>query len=161
MSTTRSDAVVRSLRPGLYFCAIRLLVLVPACCLLGCGPSGARPDPSDATRQNLEAIGNAYLRSTTQHNHPPTGREELAEAIRLSGQSEDVLRSPNDGEEFVLVWNVELRRLKAYGNSVPILAYEKQGKNGRRYVLRGRADVVLLSDSQLRASVFPPGVSAP
>jgi hypothetical protein len=121
----------------------------------GCGPSGTPVIREDPTRQNLEKIGDAYIRATIANNRPPANLDELVRHLRHQGDPQKILFSPNDEEPFVIVWGVELRRLKARGDAVPVIAYEKKGKDGQRRVLRGRADVVLLTESQLRAATFP------
>ncbi len=128
--------------------------------LLGCGPN--RPAASsDPNVLNLQALGAAYQRATITQNRPPANRDELMLAFEDDDAPPDILRSLNDGEEFVIVWGVELRKLKARGAEVPVVAFEKHGKNGKRAVLRGRNDVVLMTDSELKAAVFPPGYTPP
>jgi hypothetical protein len=152
--------------PGpLRFC----LRLPGVCCLLlgwlgaaGCGaPAGAPVPKDDPARESLEHIGDAYGRATFGLNRPPANLKELQPYLKEQGDPAKLLRSPNDGEDFVIVWGVELRQLKARGNDVPIVAFEKTGKGGQRYVLRGRSDVVLMTDVQLKAATFPPGYSPP
>ena len=44
--------------------------------------------------------------------------------------------------------------------SMPVVAYEKQGVNGRRYVLTAPfRKVEVLSDQEFRQASFPPGYS--
>jgi hypothetical protein len=90
-------------------------------------------------------------------NRPPANAKELLPFVQEMGKPADILRSPNDGQDFVVVWGVELRKLKETGNAVPVVAYEKVGKDGKRHVLRGRADVVLMTDGELKGAVFPSG----
>jgi hypothetical protein len=130
-------------------------------CVAGVGCGGARPEPASPAGQHLERIGNAYLRATIGFNHPPANEKELLPFLREQGKPEELLRSPADGEPFVLVWGVELRRLTATGNDVPVVAYEKTGKDGKRHVLRGRADVSLLTDRELKNATFPKGYLFP
>ena len=134
--------------------------------LLGClvaGGCAAHPstEPYSPTRVNLERLGNAYIHATSRLRHPPANLDDLMPDLEDQGAPEEILRSPNDGEKFEIVWGVELRGLKARGSDVPVVAYEKLGTDGKRHVLRGRATVLLLSESELKASVFPPGYSFP
>jgi hypothetical protein len=134
------------------------LLLLGALAAAGCS-AGTPADPSDPTRQNLDKLGVAYLRATMKLNRPPANLKELMPLLQEFDRSkpEQILHSPNDGQDFVIVWGVELRKMMATGNAVPIVAYEKAGKDGKRYVLRGRADVVLMSDGELRGATFPSG----
>jgi len=141
------------------------------CVLLGCvAAAGCRSSVKTAldapAARNLEKIGDAYLRATQQKDKPPQGLDDLLPALKEqttkeSSRPEDLLRSPNDDEKYEIVWGVELRRMKATGNDVPIIAFEKRGKDGQRYVLRGQKEVLLMSESQLRSATFPEGYKLP
>jgi hypothetical protein len=52
------------------------------------------------------------------------------------GDPAKLLRSPDDGEEYIICWNRDI--LNTSGNGFPVIAYEKLGKGGERYVGRGR-----------------------
>src|SRR5262249_20657743 len=106
------------------------------CLLLGCG-SPPEPEPPTPTRRQLESIGDAYVRATIKLNRPPAKLEELLPSLAEHGKTQQLLLSPNDGQPFEIVWGNELRMLKATGNDIPIIAYEKVGKDGVRHVLRG------------------------
>jgi hypothetical protein len=135
-------------------------VLCAALVSVGCG-KGASAKLETPTAKNLEKIGDAYLRACTRLNRPPANMAELMLDLKDQGVPAEILRSPNDGAEFEIVWGVELRRLRAKGNDVPIIAYEKRGKDGKRYVLRGRDEPLELSDSELRSAKFPDGYVLP
>jgi hypothetical protein len=126
-------------------------------CALGCGAPGAPAPKDDPTAEHLEKLGDAYLRVTINLNRPPNNVKELLPTLQQMGGGDKLLHSPSDGQDFVIVWGAELRQLKARGNDIPIVAYEKNGKDGRRYVLRGRSEVVLMTDGQLRGAKFPAG----
>jgi hypothetical protein len=143
---------------------LRAKLPVVCCLLLGCLGCGGRSGPSDSpspTAERLEKIGDAYVRATTLHNRPPRNLEELLPALKYYGKTEELLVSPNDGAPFHIVWGVELRRLKAKGKAIPIIAYEKTGKDGKRHVLRGRNEVLLLSAGELKSATFPPDYTFP
>jgi hypothetical protein len=116
-------------------------------------------DRQDPTRLKLESIGRAYIWATRSLGRPPADLTELLPFVEKQGKPTNILSSPNDGQGFEIVWGVDLRQLKARGSAVPVIAYEKVGKGGKRYVLRGRADVVLLTDGELKSSAFPEGYS--
>jgi hypothetical protein len=125
----------------------------------GCGPSGTPVAEDDPTRRNLEAIGDAYVRTTQKLGHPPrdTDKNDFLTVLKMYGDPAKLSRSASDQQEFVIVWGVELRSMKAKGDAIPIVAFEKTGKDGKRYVLRGHGDVILMTDGQLRAAAFPAG----
>lgn len=127
--------------------------------LVGCGGGDkpSAPQITDPTHLALEKIGDAYIRA----NGPPKSKADLLPILKHFGKPDEVLKSPNDGQEFIIVYGVELRMLKATGNDVPVVAFEKSGKGGKRYVLRGRNSVSQLSDSELRAATFPAGYKFP
>jgi hypothetical protein len=109
----------------------------------------------------LLRIGPAYARATVSLHRPPANREELVPFLGRNGSEETFLRSPNDGEDFVIIWDVDIRKLPIGGKDLPVIAYEKRGQDGKRYVLRGRTDVVQLTDAELRSAVLPPGHPLP
>jgi hypothetical protein len=109
----------------------------------------------------LQYIGVSYVRATLRLNRPPARLDELLPDLQELGKADQILVSPNDGQPFEIVWGVELRKLKARGSAVPILAYEKTGKNGKRHVLRGRTEVLEMTDSELKAGKFPPDYKFP
>lgn len=128
--------------------------------LCGCGGNAERPTPpqiTDPTHLALEKIGNAYVRV----QGVPKSKADLLPILKSFGKPEDILKSPNDGQEFVIVYGVELRMMKATGNDVPVVAFEKTGKDGKRFVLRGRDAVSQLSDAELRGATFPQGYKLP
>ena len=78
-------------------------------------------------------------------------------------QHKENLISPNDGEEFQIVWGVQVVNQNSKKNEVPVLAFEKRGKDGKRHrYLRGRLRIsVLLTEEELKAAVCPPGYTLP
>jgi hypothetical protein len=135
-------------------------LLIGCLCAGGCS-RGSTPEPLSPTHVNLQRIGNAYAYACTRLKRPPENLEDLTPSLQDQGVPEDILRSPNDGERFAIVWGVELRKLKVKGNDLPIIAYERLGKDGKRHVLRGRSEVLLLSESALKEAAFPPGYRFP
>jgi len=129
--------------------------------MCGCGSYVSPPGLDSPSAKQLEKIGDAYLRATVQLNRPPSSEKEFLPFLKEQGKVAELLVSPVDKEKYVLVWGVELRMLKATGTEVPVVAYEKKGADGRRHVLRGRTDVYLLTEGELRGSVLPSGHSFP
>jgi hypothetical protein len=69
--------------------------------------------------------------------------------------------SPRATGKNSIVYSVELKGLKVTGAQLPIVAFEKSGKDGKRYALRGMNTVVQLTEAELKSSVFPEGYKFP
>ena len=135
-----------------------ILLVLFALALTGCGGSPKESSlPTDPTYLALEKIGNAYIRI----DPPPQKKAELVAALKGFGKPEEILKSPNDGHEFIIVYGVKLQMLKATGNEIPVVAFEKFGKDGKRYVLRGRNGITQLTDAELREAKFPDSYKLP
>jgi hypothetical protein len=126
--------------------------------LLGCGdqekPSTITTDPTIIA---LDKLGGAYIRGTP----PPKTKAELLSIFKSCNHPKELLISPNDGQEFIIVYGVELKGLKVTGAQLPIVAFEKTGKDGKRYALRGMNTVVHLTEAELKSSVLPEGYQLP
>ncbi len=73
----------------------------------------------------------------------------------------DVLRSPIDGEPFVVHWYVDYLHLPPNDDPFTVAAYEKNGVHGRRYVLFFPWRIERLSEEEFAKTTFPPGYSRP
>jgi hypothetical protein len=124
--------------------------------LVGCG-SGDKPSTitTDPTVIALDKLGGAYIRGT------PKTKVELLAIFKSCNHPKELLISPSDGQEFIIVYGVELKGLKVTGAQLPIVAFEKTGKDGKRYALRGMNTVVQLTEAELKSSVFPEGYKFP
>jgi hypothetical protein len=126
----------------------------------GCG-SGKAKMP-EATVFQLKAIGRAYVAATLETGRPPKNKEEVLKALKEMPEDyqnpEDIFRSKRDNQEFVIFWDVDLRGVDSRKQSTwPVLAYERQGKDGKRYVLQFRDLVRELPDDDIANLPFPPG----
>jgi hypothetical protein len=136
---------------------IKVLLLLSIFGFIGCGGEKIEPLTTDPTVIALDKIGSAYIRGTP----PPKTKADLLAIFKLSSFPKDLLISPSDGQEFIIVYDVELKGLKVSGAQLPVVAFEKSGKDGKRYVLRGMNTIVQLTDDQLKSSVFPAGYNFP
>jgi len=136
---------------------IKVLLLLSIFGFIGCGGEKIEPLTTDPTVIALDKIGGAYIRGTP----PPKTKADLLAIFKLSSFPKELLISPNDGQEFIIVYDVELKGLKVSGAQLPVVAFEKSGKDGKRYVLRGMNTIVQLTDEQLKSSVFPAGYNFP
>ncbi len=141
---------------------IRPLSLVIAVLALPLG-SGCRSQAEvevAGPRKSLRAINTAYMRATDKLNRAPANLKELLPYLKEQGDPEQLLRSTDDGEEFVIVWGVDHRTLAAGKKKAPVIAYERTAHGGKRYVLVGRA-VLQMTDEEFRGASFPPGHKSP
>jgi hypothetical protein len=137
--------------------------------LAGFGCSKSKPPPPAPVAAQLRAIGAAYFAATRELDHPPNNKEELVRYIKLAKPNPEdpenpetvnpaeVLRSPNDNEEFVILWGVDVMSLNtSKQNMLPVIAYEKNGKDGKRWVLQLRF-ARQATDEEMETLPFPPG----
>jgi hypothetical protein len=124
--------------------------------------AGCRAQPEaevSGPRKSLRAINTAYMRATDKLNRGPANLNELLPYLKEQGEPEQLLRSTDDGQEFVILWGVDHRAAGA-GKKAPVIAYEKTGQGGKRYVLCARA-VLHMTDEEFRQASFPPGHKLP
>src|SRR5262249_48330528 len=84
-------------------------------------------------KANLSTIGRAYYAATEKMGHPPANEEQLRPFLRALGDPAEILRSPRDGEPYVIVYGFDTR--KPFDMPPPIWGYERQGADGQRYVI--------------------------
>lgn len=102
--------------------------------LLGCAkpPEPEKPTPF----AQLEKVGQAYERAQQILQRPPKNLDEIKEFVKELGNPDDILRSPNDHEPYQIIWGVDVTAEQPDGSPKPIIAYEKNGQNGKRFILR-------------------------
>jgi hypothetical protein len=139
----------------------RLILLLAgplAVVLAGCGPkAAAKSKPVDPAQERLIVIGQAYRQFTRDRHEPPKAASDLAPILKQRGHGTDALESARDGQPFVVCWGVDPKTASSWARSRPVLAYEREGQAGSRYVLSMLGNVELLNDEQFRESSFPPG----
>ncbi len=137
-------------------CALILLAVVV---LSGCEPSSPLivNAPLEPIHANLVKINIAYCRFIAANHRPPRGPEDIQPLLAKMGSPDEILRSPRDGQPLVICWGADPRKLLSSAKSTPVLAYERRGVNGSRYVLTAIHSVELMPDAEFRAASFPPG----
>src|SRR5262249_8563046 len=97
---------------------------------LGCAKS-VQPIEISESEQNLSKIGQAYMLATTGLRPPPKDAADPTPYLKKMGESPACLKSPEDGEQYVIIWNVKADELSPRGKGenrqFPVLAYEKKG----------------------------------
>ena len=133
-------------------------------CAAGCGSAannGEDAPPPTECQKRLIAIGKAYVGASAKNNRPPRNAADLLPFLKEAGKPDELLKSPDDGQNFEIVYGSSILALKETGSDVPIVAYERTGKNGQRNVLRGNRETLLMSESELKSGKFPEGYKFP
>jgi hypothetical protein len=134
-------------------------VLVVACATMfvGCRSGSTQVKEVDPIITQLNSIGQAYIKATEKLGRPPKNADEIKPALQEVGDPDKILHSVIDGEEFVIVWGVDPRRTPPKDGALPVLAYEKRGVGGKRYVLQMPTRVIAMTDDELNKAYFPGG----
>ena len=120
----------------------------------GCGGSTASSPPEAV--KDFQEIARAYDMIVAGKNRPPKTVDELREILlelhtyHTVGDPAEALRSSRDGEQYVIVMGVNFGAVV----SGDILAYEKKGKEGKRFVLRLSRNVDEVTDEEFARSTF-------
>lgn len=117
----------------------------------GCG----RPPPPtvDETDLRLRRIVQAYDFYSQKKGQPPKKLQDLQPFLLELGEKREpgeLAVSPRDGQAFVIRFGAPLDAL----DRKTILAYEKQGIEGVRYVLTVSREIRKIPDSEFRARPF-------
>ncbi|WP_425616287.1 hypothetical protein NA78x_006232 [Anatilimnocola sp. NA78] len=127
----------------------------------GCGGPAPPSAANDKSYENLQQIGAAYSQAANKLGRAPASEKDLHEFLKNGPGNPDpatVLKSPDDNENYVIVWGVNFGELaRKTGGVDVVLAYEQRGKNGKRHVLKPPSIVTLLTDAEFQAAKFPPG----
>jgi hypothetical protein len=127
--------------------AVPLWVLLPLAALAA-GCSGGSARPPFTSEENLRLIGVAYQQASAKVGHPPHDVEELKPTLKRYGDPETLLVSPGDGKPFTIRWGTPALR-PGPGGTRPVLAYESDGVEGKKYVLDNMLAVKQMTDAEL------------
>jgi hypothetical protein len=119
----------------------------------GCTSRARDPKVNPEESSNLSTIDFAYDRATKELGRPPANAEELKPYLKEVGDPDAILVSPRDGRPYVIIWGVNFRKVPIKSMPPPILVYEEQGLNGKRYVLTPMG-VMSVSDKQFATAEF-------
>lgn len=122
--------------------------------LVGCSPPPPEKQGVDSY-QNLMTVIGAYVKATDKNGRPPSKVADIKPFLVDFGDPDTLLTSPRDGQPYVIVWGIDINKVMERPN-VPIVAYEKTGKDGKRYVSRGRM-VFDVNEEDFQKMPFPAG----
>lgn len=123
----------RNDRPtSLFQAAVGCLLLLLLCAGVGCGTKPAEVSPQ---AESMRALAVAYGQYVTQHRgRPPKNEAALRKFVEANMATfeasfgvtsvDDLFTSPRDNEPYVVT----------YGKQAKIVAYEKNGLDGMRYI---------------------------
>lgn len=133
-------------------------VLMVAAVMGGCRKSTVVNDGPEGF-YNLVSVVKAY-NMTTARSRPPQRLDDLLPALKSIGDPERLLTSPRDGKPYVIVWGIDLRRPQMpQGNrngDIPIVAYEQEGKDGKRQAINVRLNVQEYTAEEIAQMKLPP-----
>lgn len=135
-------------RPESLFAFVAL-----ALALAGCSKPVLAEDRAAA---NLRKIGQAYELAADLRNRPPRTVEEVRRMFKELGETrapDELLRSPRDGQPYVIVFGAAFD----VDDRDTLLAYEKNGAEGARYVLTLGREVKLMKDEEFARASFAKG----
>jgi hypothetical protein len=132
-----------------------LLVVAASAVFGGCTESEPTVPPANDTG-NLRGIARVYSTAHRNLGRPPQSVEELKQVLgRAMPDPSSVFRSHRDGEEYVIVWGLDLLG-RDFNSSAP-LAYEKKGVEGKRLVVDCRGEVTEITNAEFAKLKFPKG----
>lgn len=124
--------------------------ILVACLLLGCSANPpAVPPISEA--DNLSHIDRAYHAALQKLNRPPANLEQLRPFLAEFGNPDEILKSPRDGESYVIIYGIDLR--KPFPMPPPVWAHEKTGLNGKRWCMTALGPIQM-TDAQFAQTTF-------
>jgi hypothetical protein len=100
---------------------------------VGCGKREVVNNGPDGM-YNLQSIAKAYT-VTAIRVGPPTRVEDIMPVLKEIGDPQELLRSPRDGKPHIIVWGIDVGHPMTGRSSMPILAYEQVGKDGKRQAI--------------------------
>jgi hypothetical protein len=118
------------------------------------------PPPTDTNM--LRGIIRVYSIASRDLGRPPKSIDELKAVYAGADPDPDkFFRSTRDGEEFVVVWNLDLNN--APGDMV--VAHERTGVDGKRLVVTADSNIKEVSEEEFDKLKFPknhkPAAEAP
>lgn len=132
------------------------LFLLTLSATAGCSSSPVKTELAKP-EANLNSVAMAYTDAIQANGNGPANAEQLKKALAVTApvtgiQPDEVLISPNDGEPFVVIWNIKMN-----AGGTPIIAYERKGKDGKRLVVDLRKIPYYVTEAEFKKLSFPAG----
>jgi hypothetical protein len=93
------------------------------------------PDELTPEAEAILHVGQAYRDAYTARKKPPSSIKDLKPYLTKFGDPDKVLISPSDNQPYEITWGVVPRHPPRSMKVSPFLVSEKNGKDGKRYVL--------------------------
>jgi hypothetical protein len=119
----------------------------------GCGSPGEVKSEVPPTVENLRAVREGYFGAKAALDRPPRSKEELVRFLTKLGDPTPKLHSPDDGAEYVIVYGIDPLAMDSIAQ---VWAYERHGKDGMRWFIRGRSIQRMTNDNFAKLT-FPTG----
>jgi len=145
--------VLRSFLPA--FATFGLLAAI----VWSAGCSATPKSTEDENSTDLREIAKAYAVTISLHRRPPKSIEEIKKVLedlheaKMVGKPDEVLTSTRDGQPYVIILGADLGATR----SPDILAYEKKGAGGKRFVLSMDFNIVQMTDADFAQATFAMG----
>ena len=143
-------------------CGLPALLAAFSCASAGffVGCSGDEQPLDPAKVEHLQQIQQAYMKAAQDMRRPPQDREELKNYLPADVNMDELFRSEIDGQEYVIIWGTDpFTPPDLFSSPEPkpiVIGYEKEGKDGQRYVFLANG-VVQMDDARFAQANFPPG----
>jgi hypothetical protein len=129
---------------------VRSLLILGVLSAVGCGGGTVANKPPDESY--LRGIVRVYATAARNLGRPPKDIEEIkAIYAPVDPDPSKYVRSPRDGEEFVVVWGLNLDAATAD----TVVAYERKGGDGKRMVVTADSTVKEVTNDELKQMKFP------
>ncbi len=113
----------------------------------------------DETTMDFRQIARVYESIQGYHNRPPKDLDQIKQYLtdlHTDGQNDEpekVLTSSRDGQPYVIILGAQF----GVPPGTQIMFYEKQGAEGKRYVIHADRQVRQLTDEEFRQATFANG----
>jgi hypothetical protein len=148
-----SEALISIMR--LANCLVLLCVALGS----GCGSPAAQSNGTADTRMRL--LGRLYGQFMAENNgQPPMDESQLigflgksAEFLKTQGVAnlQELLVSARDGQPLVVLYGKQI--VEDENSGFPWIAYESQGRDGKKYMIGARGNVDQMTSEQIEAMV--------
>lgn len=129
-----------------------LVGLTMAAMLLGCGAASVDESTASAGFDRLVALGEAYRQATLKRGSPPRSAEDLLAFCPPGMGTDELVRSPIDGEPITVFWGTDPQ--SGMDINPLVIAHEKTGGAKGRLVLTTMGVMLMPADAFSKAR-FP------